>query len=204
MAVALDEELVGDLHGADLGDAADIVAAEIEQHQVLGALLRVGEQAILVGLVLVRGLAARHGAGDRADRDRAVAHAHQDLGARARDREAAEVEEEQERRRIDPAQRAVERKRRQRERRLEALREHDLKDVAGRDVFLGAGDHRLELVRRRVGGRRHGEGTGRRAGRFLVERAVERIDDRGEPLRGAAERGCRGDTRLRAAPASPR
>ena len=44
VAVALDEEAVGHLHRADLGDAADVVAAEIEQHQVLGALLRIGEQ----------------------------------------------------------------------------------------------------------------------------------------------------------------
>ena len=54
LAVALDEELVGDLDGADLGDAADVVAAEIEQHQVLGALLRIGEQLVLQRLVLVR------------------------------------------------------------------------------------------------------------------------------------------------------
>ena len=46
VAVALDEEAVGDLHRADLGDAADVVAAEIEQHQMLGALLRVGEQLV--------------------------------------------------------------------------------------------------------------------------------------------------------------
>ena len=145
LAVALDEELVGHLDGADLGDAADIVAAEVEQHQVLGALLRIGQQLGLERLVLVRRRAARPRAGDRADGDRAVAHPHQDLRARADDREAAEIEEIQERRGIDPAQRAVERERRQRERRLEALRQHDLEDVAGGDVFLGALHHRAVL-----------------------------------------------------------
>ena len=70
VAVALDEELVGDLDGADLGDAADIVAAEIEQHQMLGALLRIGEQFLFQRLVLVRRRAARPRAGDRADGDR--------------------------------------------------------------------------------------------------------------------------------------
>ena len=80
---------------ADLGDAADVVAAEVEQHQVLGAFLGIGEQLLLQRLVLVRGRAARAGAGDRPDGDGAVAHAHQDLGARADDREAAEVEVEQ-------------------------------------------------------------------------------------------------------------
>ena len=61
LAVALDEELVGDFDGADLGDAADIVAAEIEQHQMLGAFLGVGEQLLLERLVLVRRRAARAG-----------------------------------------------------------------------------------------------------------------------------------------------
>ncbi len=40
VAVALDDELLGHLDRADLGDAADIVAAEIEQHQMFGAFLR--------------------------------------------------------------------------------------------------------------------------------------------------------------------
>jgi len=43
VAVALDEETVGHLHRADLGDAADVVASEVEQHQMLGSFLRVGE-----------------------------------------------------------------------------------------------------------------------------------------------------------------
>ena len=96
VAVALDEELVGHLHGADLGDAADIVAAEIEQHQVLGALLRIGEQLAPRRPCPRAGSSPRGTrAGDRAHRDGAVAHAHQDFRARARDREAAEIEEEQ-------------------------------------------------------------------------------------------------------------
>ena len=53
LAVALDEELVGHAHGADLGDAPDVVAAEVEQHQVLGALLRIGQELGLERLVLV-------------------------------------------------------------------------------------------------------------------------------------------------------
>ena len=42
MAVTFDCETVRDFDAAALGDAADIVAPEIEQHQVLGALFRVG------------------------------------------------------------------------------------------------------------------------------------------------------------------
>jgi hypothetical protein len=42
--IALDREGLGDLHAAGLGDAADVVARQVDQHQVLGALLRVGLQ----------------------------------------------------------------------------------------------------------------------------------------------------------------
>ena len=67
LAVALDEELIGDGDGADLGNAADVVAAEIEQHQMLGAFLRIGEEFRLERLILVRRRAAPPRAGDRAD-----------------------------------------------------------------------------------------------------------------------------------------
>ena len=109
VAVALDGEALGDAHRADLGDAADVVAAEVEQHQVLGALLGVGQQLGFQRLVLLGRGAAPARAGERADRHLAVAHAHQDLGRRADQREGAEVEVEQERRGIGAAQRAVER-----------------------------------------------------------------------------------------------
>ena len=67
VAVALDEELIGDLDGADLRDAADVVAPEIEQHQMLGALFRIGQQFLFQRLVFVRRRATRARAGDRAD-----------------------------------------------------------------------------------------------------------------------------------------
>src|SRR3546814_1349975 len=45
VAVELDGVLLGHLHAADRGDAADVVAAEIEQHEVLGELLRVAQRS---------------------------------------------------------------------------------------------------------------------------------------------------------------
>ena len=78
VAVALDRELLGHFDRADFGDAADIVAAEIEQHQMFGALLLVGEQFGGQRLVLGLRLAAPARAGDRTDRD---------LARRARARE---------------------------------------------------------------------------------------------------------------------
>ncbi len=160
LAVALDEERIGDLDRADLGDTADIVAPEIEQHQVLGALLRVCQQLFGESIVLGLGRAAPPRAGDRPDRDSVVAQAHQDFGARADDLEVAEIEIAQERRRIDPPQRPVKRERRQRERRLEALRQHDLEDVAGADVLLRLVDHLQILGLARVRGGRRGRQVG--------------------------------------------
>ncbi|KIU01577.1 hypothetical protein QU38_00915, partial [Staphylococcus aureus] len=92
MAVELDRVAVGDPHAPGVRDAADIVTAQIEQHQMLGAFLGIGEQAGAVLFVFRRGLAARAGAGDRADRHFAVAHADEDLRARSRQREARQVE----------------------------------------------------------------------------------------------------------------
>ena len=66
LAVIFEEEAVGDAHAADLRDAADIVAAEVEQHQMLGALLGVGEKLLGERLVFLRRGAARPRAGDRA------------------------------------------------------------------------------------------------------------------------------------------
>ena len=92
------------------------------------------------------------------------------------DREAAEVEEVEERRRIDPPQRAVERERRQRERRLEALRQHDLEDVAGERCtpwrFAPSPGIRPAWCWIRPGRRADRP----RACGGLVERPVERID----------------------------
>ena len=182
LTVTLDIELVGDAHRADRSHAAEIVAAEVEQHQMLRPLFRIGKELLLERLVFVRGCAARPGAGDRPDGDGAVAHADQDLGARARDGEAAVVEIIEERCRVHPAQRAVERKRRQRKRRLETLREHDLEDVAGENVIFGASNHRLEFFRRRVRFRRDMELAAVIIRGLLVERLVEIVDHGGEAV----------------------
>ena len=79
MAVAFDEKTVGDFDRADAGDAADIVAAEIEQHQMLGAFLRIGEEFGFQRLVLVRRRAARARAGDRANGDGVARHLDQNF-----------------------------------------------------------------------------------------------------------------------------
>ena len=126
-------------------DAADVVAAEVEQHQMFGALLRVGEQFIAEKLVLPRGLAAPARAGDRADRHLALARPHQDFRTRDHDLEIAEIEIAKIGRRVDAPQRPVERKGGQVEAAGEALRQHHLEHVAGDDIFLRPDDHGVKL-----------------------------------------------------------
>ena len=65
--VAFDDRVVGHLDGAGDADAAEVIAGEVDEHQVLGAFLRIGEQFDLE--LAVGGFvgAAGAGAGDRAD-----------------------------------------------------------------------------------------------------------------------------------------
>src|SRR5271165_6023954 len=107
VAVAFDEEAVGHSDRADSGDAADIVAAEVEQHEMFSALLRVGQKLGGERVVFRRRLAARPSAGDGADDDLALTHADEDLRARNDDLKAAEIEEAEIGRGIDPPQSAI-------------------------------------------------------------------------------------------------
>ena len=66
VAVALDEHEAIDLDGAVFADAAYVVAAEVDEHDVLGALLFVGEHFGFEGAVFGFVGAALAGAGDGA------------------------------------------------------------------------------------------------------------------------------------------
>ncbi len=136
VAVAFDHEALAHLHAARLRHAAYVVAAEVDQHQVLGALLGVGQQLDLQRLVFLHRAAARARTGDGAHRDLAALQAHQDLRRGAHDLGAADVEEVHVRRRIERAQRAVHVHRARTERHAHALAEHHLERIAGADVVL--------------------------------------------------------------------
>ena len=101
VAVALDHHLLGDLDAADRGHAAHVVPREVQQHQMLGAFLGIGEQLRGEALILLECRTPAARAGERAQAHRAAAHAHQDFRARADHGEGAEIEEEQERRGIE-------------------------------------------------------------------------------------------------------
>ena len=172
MGVMLDGELFGHLDRADLRDPADIVAAEVQQHQVFGQFLGVAQQVGGQRLVLGCVAAALAGAGERADGDRFVAQPDEDFRAGPDDGEAAEIEEEQEGRRVQPPQRAVQGEGRQGEWHLEALAEHHLEHVARLDIVAAALDHAVVIRARHVG---HGDRRfmlHRRAGAAMGMRAL--------------------------------
>ena len=107
VAVALDLHVLAGGHGARPRDAAEVVAPEVHEHHVLGALLGVAAQLVGQAVVLGRRRAARPRAGDGV-RGHAVADdLEQQLGARADDLERGRAGEEQVRRRVDAAQRAI-------------------------------------------------------------------------------------------------
>ena len=86
-------------------DAREVVAAEVDEHHVLGAVLLGGEQPLGVALARLRR------AGDRVQRGARALALDERLGRGADEREAVELEQEEVRRRVDAAQRAVERER---------------------------------------------------------------------------------------------
>ena len=150
VAVVLDLHQLVDGHAAVLADAAEVVAAQVDEHHVLGPLLFVGEQFGGDPAIVLGGLAARTRSGDRAGSDAAPVDGQQRLGARAGDLEVAEVQEVHVGARVDRAQTAVNREGLDRDGRGPALGGNDLEGVPGADVLDDSGDGRFEALARHV------------------------------------------------------
>ena len=125
---------------ARLADAREVVAAEVDEHHVLGAILLGREQRLRVAV------ARRDRAGDRVHGGARALALDDGLRRAADERDVAELEQEEIRRRIDATECPVELERRGRGRALGALRDHDLEDVALADVLLRALDAPQMLV----------------------------------------------------------
>src|ERR1035438_8604985 len=85
VGVTLDEHQVLHLHAAIFGDAADVVAAEVDQHDVLGDFFFIRAQVGFEPAVFHLVSGARAGAGDGTVFDVAAMHADQQLGRTADD-----------------------------------------------------------------------------------------------------------------------
>ena len=139
MREALRLEQALDLNRSGNTHAREVVAPEVDEHHVLGAVLLRGEQAL--GVTLPR---------MRRSRDRVQARAPA-LGLDERFRRGAdecepvELEQEEVWRRVDAPKGAVDLERRCGRRPLRALGEDDLERIAGADVPLGLLDRPLIL-----------------------------------------------------------
>ncbi len=80
MAVALERHQLVDVHRAELGHPAHVVAGEVDEHDVLGHLLGVLLQLAGEAAVVVVGATAAAGTGDGAADHRAAEHLHHRFG----------------------------------------------------------------------------------------------------------------------------
>ena len=133
--VLLEHHELLDLLGPELHDTPDVVPGEIDQHHVLGALLRMlrelGGHPPVVGV----GATAPPGPRDRAADHAPVEQLHHRLRRRAHQGGFGMAHEVHVGRRVDLAQHAVHVERIEVAVEVEALREDDLEDVAGEDVL---------------------------------------------------------------------
>ena len=116
--VALDGEQIRDPYAPELRHAPDVVASQIDEHQVLGPLLLVRQQGAAERLVLFRRPAARPGARDGAHRHLPLLHPYQHLGRAPDQREVVEREIEEVGRRVQRPQVAIQQERVDRARRV--------------------------------------------------------------------------------------
>ena len=146
---ALDFQHPGDLDGAGVADAADVVASEVQEHYVFGALLFAVFEFLLVGGILARGGAAGAGAGDGVGGGDAVLDFDHGFDGGADDLESVQVEVVHIGRRVDAAEGAVDLEGMGGGAAGKALGVYHLDDVAGVDVFnalfdgLGVGVYRV-------------------------------------------------------------
>jgi hypothetical protein len=126
------------MHRAGLRDAAQIVARQVDEHDVLGVFLGIGQQLFLQQAVVDGVATARSSARDRTHRCATARQLHQRFGRRADDGRVAELAEVHIRRGIQQPQRAIRLERLQLAQTREAHRQHQLIHIAGRDVFLHA------------------------------------------------------------------
>jgi hypothetical protein len=92
--VALDGHEVRHPHRPRHGDPANVVAAEIDEHDVLRPLLLVGEQVSLVGAVFLRRHPTGSGPGDGVVGQRPPFETDEELGRGADDLVVPEIEVE--------------------------------------------------------------------------------------------------------------
>ena len=146
MRVALHAHHLGDVHGADLRDLAEVVPSEIHEHHVLGAVLFALQEFPGQRVVLGARGAAVTRSGNGAERHAPSRAPNEDLRRGAGHRAIGKAEIEHVGRRIEHPERAIDVERRDRGRRFEPVRQDDLHDVARPNVLLRPLDGGAEVL----------------------------------------------------------
>ncbi len=131
MAVTFQGHQLVDGLGAEVDHLPHIVAGQIHQHDVLGALLRVLRQLGGQAAVVRVGPAPSPGPGDRPRYDPPVSDPDHGFGRGTYDRQLGVLDQVHVRAGVDLAERAVEVQRLGLKLQFEALRQHDLENVPG-------------------------------------------------------------------------
>ena len=153
--VRIELHILEELHVNVMTVAAEVVACEIHEHDVLCILLGVGAQVLGSTSVFVAVAGTARSSGYGVDISRSSLYSAVCLRRGSEDAEAAEVEVEEVGRGIDAAQRPVELEVVAREALAEAAREHDLEDIAAQTVL----DATTDVVAVLVVGQRRGHIT---------------------------------------------
>ena len=139
------------MHCAELGDAAHIVAGQVDQHDVLGDLFRVLAQLARHAPIVFFVAASTTCAGNRTRHDLALQQLNHRLGRRTHQGHLGMTQEVHIRTRVDLTKHAIHVERVGLQIDIETLRQHHLEHVASKDVLLGHFDGLLILT---VGHRR--------------------------------------------------
>ena len=167
VGIALDEFEALDADRAVFGDAAEIVAAQIDEHDVLGALLGIGGQLGGEALVFFFVAAAGAGAGDGPVKSFAALNFEEHLGRAADDGGVAQLQKIHVRRGIDDAQGAINLERIGAGARGEALAEGHLENISGANVFFRFAHGGQKLRPGKIGS--HAQGRAARGRGAIVE-----------------------------------
>ena len=207
--IRLDRHELVDLHAARLAHAAEIVALQVDQHDVLCPLLRMRMQLAREREIGSRIRAARSCACDRTRRDRAVAYAHEALGRRADDGDAVQQRDAAERSGIGLAQPAIDMRAAARPAAASrASRATDSPDrCRRRAMYSSARSHGLQIPARIILRDRRPDQPGSRFGQAcdasqVVRDARDQIEPQC-PLRRSSSARCRARARSRRECESP-
>lgn len=171
VGIALQGEQLRYFHRTDAAAAAQIVAQQIDDHQVLGSILAARQQLLRLRLIIVGVIAAAPSALDRTGFHMTVADLEKALGRQAENGVAiAQAPKTRERRGAGLAQCQVSRPGIARAGRLKALGEVHLIAIASEDVALDAFDRLAIAVLVDSGLERLGQSEGHE---FLAMRCIE-------------------------------